>query len=125
MSWDNGDNIIHGDFSPEELRCEAYAQSRTFGNINTYQRTLAQALQQKQFEIVEIIKNPQHGVVLGRTPRTLHSNRHATFGKPLNTTLEISQAPVINTMSSTRVQEQRNLELESFSFGSIPEIPPL
>jgi hypothetical protein len=130
LNWESGDNIIHGDFSPEELRCEAYSQSRTLGNIDSYQTTLLQVKQEKQRQMDEIVQNPARGVALGRTPRAVRTQHIASSAQILampqtrtHSTATIS-APSSQPIHRHPSSQSRSADSEAFNFGSIPELPP-
>lgn len=125
LSWDNGDNIIHGDYSPEELRCEAYAQIRATENLNSYLHALNNALAEKKSCISSLLSDPSRALVMGKTPRrTL---------MPL--ILQGSHSGIMPSISAAgesnvghqpqRAAPQSGDLYKNFTLGSIPELPPL
>lgn len=66
LTWKSGTNILHGDFSPEELRCEAYAQFRNQGDIKRYIAELDKALREVSLRIDELQRNPSMGLSAGQ-----------------------------------------------------------
>lgn len=124
VSWESGDNILHGDFSPEELRCEAYAQSRGAGNIEKYQQTVRHFLQQRQGAITEVLNDLSRAVALGRTPRAVRLQHLAS------TTTPVSQLPSKHETGSSAIPQlpsrgpSTDADFDSYTFGGIPELPP-
>ena len=60
--WDLGGNIIDGDFSPEELRMEAYSQQRTLGNISAYEQQVLRLKVMTESQKSAIRANPKRAI---------------------------------------------------------------
>lgn len=126
LAWEGGDNIIHGDHSPEELRCEAYAQMKLKGNITLYIQAVkdAKALQAKNEK--DILDNIERAIALAQTPRSFriqeeNLKNQANSPSPTNSSiqsLESYASPQTNITTSTGAPKE---EVE-FSFGAIPEV---
>ncbi|PJF17185.1 hypothetical protein PSACC_02981 [Paramicrosporidium saccamoebae] len=123
VSWEGGDNIIHTDFSPEELRCEAYAQNRTVGNIDAYKQTLAHVIQEKQRTVAEIMADPSKGVALGRTPRAVRL-QHLNNLKNQAQVSHSAPAAGISQLPPPAATAHGDPKSGSYTFGDIPELPP-
>lgn len=122
LSWADGNNIVNGDFSPEELRCEAYFQIRSLGNIEEYKKTLQRALDEKRRVIDDIAAHPAKGVALGRAPR--NSAMQDLMGSVRNE--NGAARPVDNSIPQASLPtHQSNMQLlADYDFGDIPELPP-
>lgn len=147
-SWESGDNVIRDDHSPEELRCEAYAQWRSVGNIQQYERTLGTVLDGRRRLIGDLKANLSRAVAMARTPRTYRlateqaqkSAVPAAAPVPLTAQKGLppqTQAPhqhhqhvaAAPTPASTAVAPlpgsvYSSQDFDSFTFGAIPELPP-
>lgn len=106
LDWTTGNNIIHGDYSPEEMRCEAYYQSRTFGNLNNYLELLARFAQENQNQRNVVLSDITGAMIRGRIPR----NMAQASAVPTTT----NAANAVNAGTAPSVIE--------FELGSIPEI---
>ncbi len=78
LNWTSGDNILHGDYSPEELRCEAYAQSRQSGNIDVYKRMVETVTMEQRQKVENAIGNLTRTVALARMPRSFRTQPTAS-----------------------------------------------
>jgi hypothetical protein len=112
--WESGDNILTVDFSPEELRMEAYAQIRTCGNIDGYIASLAHALEAQRQAIAELLADPSRAVARARTPRAYRLAATSTQ----NTASHVESNVLSKSDEVSQIQPQSN-----FSFGTIPEVP--
>lgn len=124
VSWEQGDNIIKGDYSPEELRCEAYAQMSTSGNIDAYRTTLTQVLNGRRHLIEQLKANPERGLAVARIPRVISSqmplpNSHGGIQLQPETHLSTSTP----TSSIAHMPPPHVTPLDSASHSSIPPMP--
>lgn len=123
LSWNGGDNIIKGDFSPEELRCEAYFQVRSLGNIDEYKRTLELAFREKKAIVHDIVTHPSKGVAMGRTPR--NSCMQDLLRSRSNTDCNLKEFSQISEHQALSQTPRTSVQLtDDFDFGDIPEILP-
>lgn len=118
LLWEGGDNIIHGDHSPEELRCEAYAQMKMKGNIVSYIQAVkdAKSLQTKNEK--EIIENIERAIALAQTPRSFRLQQENLKHQvsPSNSSIQSLESYALGSTTNQPIEEVQ------FSFGSIPEV---
>lgn len=121
LSWESGDNIIHGDYSPEELRLEAYAQIKTSNNILKYIEAVNNVSLQQKIKIENVLSNISGAVLRAKTPRSLRIELESRVTTPSSVKpTSNSTCPKIST-SNTNVPFST---VGEFTFGEIPEIPP-
>lgn len=151
-SWESGDNVIRDDYSPEELRCEAYAQWRSVGNIQRYEQTLKAVLEERTRMVEDLKSNLARAVAMARTPRTYRlaaeearksAASATTVAHPITPKVPGTQAQALpqhhtltdqHTISepalgsaivaSSSVPTYSSQDFDSFTFGDIPELPP-
>jgi len=114
--------VVHGDYSPEELRCEAYAQMRSLGNIKQYISTLDKILLERRQKIIELLSDLSRSVALARTPRAsrVDSTQFAT-------SIPIPEPPSLESQKHQSILNfdvAQSFDIDSFTFGNIPEHPP-
>lgn len=151
-SWESGDNVIRDDYSPEELRCEAYAQWRSVGNIQQYEQTLKAVLEKRRHLVEDLKSNLARAVAMARTPRTyrLAAEEAQNLTVPATATahpiaqkvpdVQTQPLPQHHTSTQQHIVGEPALssvtaapplaptytshDFDSFTFGDIPELPP-
>ncbi len=133
-SWDQGDNVFNGDHSPEELRCEAYAQMRSVGNLNSYLATLNHVMAEQRAHIATFINDPMRAVAVSKTPRTTMTPSLPQSDLTPNV-IELSSAVALPGAMPTppdRPSQPKSQDgqgdgdslYKNFTLGNIPELPP-
>lgn len=124
VSWEAGRNIVSGDSSQEELRLEAYAQHLMYGNIQAYLEALGRAKAERSIVFKRLADHPEEAVKIAKMPLFPPSVPHPVV-------LPTAQPPIVNQMPPTNQQKQPLNTADSksqrtiFSFGNIPELPPI
>lgn len=148
-SWESGDNIIRDEYSPDELRCEAYAQWRSAGHIRQYEQTLKAVLEERRHLVEDLKTNLSRAVAMARTPRTYrlaaeeaqrsaaatnpsavpkehHSHAQLFHPHPVQHTQPVGPGPASIAAAPTLASRSAHSsqDFDSFTFGDIPELPP-
>lgn len=121
LSWDVGRNVLNGDFSPEELRLEAYGQHLMFGHINNYLENLARLRAERSILIKRLQDDPSFAAQIARTPLSVPVPNEAPIA-PVQTQVPLpvtAPAPAIPS-SAPPAEQPSNI----FAFGKIPDLPP-
>ena len=125
-NWSEGGNIIVGEFSPEELRVEAYHQMKTHQNIQNYITQVTQMKAMFEKRKAELIENPklaqqqQNPISNNPIPDTTAFNTFAHHPEILPTP-KLPQPHHIPQLQSN-IPSASN---QNFEFGKIPEdLPP-
>jgi hypothetical protein len=136
-NWSEGGNIIGGEFSPEELRVEAYHQMKVHQNIQNYITQVTQMKAMFENKKVALIENPklaqqpmhshqQKPPITQSTPHTAspfgNPNEPHTPPPPFGQQQHQSQH-ILHTQSN--IPPASSTLNQNFEFGKIPEdLPP-
>lgn len=121
LSWEAGRNILNGDFSPEELRLEAYGQHIMFGHINSYLENLARLRAERSILVKRLQDDPGFAARIARTPATAAVSLDA----PVPVPAPVIPTPVPMPVAPQPLPQQPVEPAQSiFAFGKIPDLPP-
>jgi len=124
LTWESGNNMLRGDYSPEELRCEAYAQIRSAGNIESYKMNANRVFQEHTQQVAQVLNNPPKAVQMARIPLYQPANRPGLLN-PMEQQPQLQDLLPLSHYASVSTEEARALALESFTLGAVPELPPM
>lgn len=124
LDWKEGKNLISGEFSPEELRAEAYMQQRTLGNIRNYETQVN--LQKKLFEVRKntILANPQKAISESAFPNRMpHVDAPQVIQQP---TIQIPNSQVsYNQKVDHLMPEPHNIQQAVVPQHFVPTLTPI
>lgn len=147
VSWEHGRNIIQGEFSFEELRVEAYGQYLLNGNISQMVESLMRMKAERSILIRQIlsdlpgtIRHARQPLLLPAAPQITPTQAAPLYNQPQVPVVPLPvpmavQTPTVSVPPSnppmhlgqpTSSQVERSTaERPVFSFGKIPELPPM